>query len=301
MELRHLRYFISVAEQKSIRQASEKIFVTQPAISRQIKDLESELGFELFIRLPRGLELTAAGAQFYRDTKRILGNLDYATKTAARVAAGLEGHLRLGFVENAGWDGPMPRALREFERDVPGASIELVAMNTPQQLQQIENGILDGGFIYAYESLQLRGKLLPLAEYDVTLAVPASWDIDSASVSLRDMASRPFVMFPREVYPAYYDCLLAACQNLGVTLRIVQEELTESAMLALVCSGVGAAIINSANRSRPPALARFLDMTDFSIPMPLCFAYRAVDNNPILARFLDNLRRMAHITDSASS
>jgi len=301
MELRHLRYFIAVAEHKSVRLASERIFISQPAVSRQIQDLEKELGFSLFERLPRGLKLTPAGVFFLEAAQRVLAELDGAAHRAKRIANGLQGHLRLGFVENAGWDGLMPAALRQFQREVPDASIELIARNTPEQLRNIEGGVLDGGFIYAYESLITECEILPLVAHGVVLAVPVSWQMSGQPVELRQMADKPFVIFPRRVYPAYYDCLIGACQKLGVTLRIVQEERTESAILALVCSGVGAAIVNSANRGRPPALARFIEFSDLSVPMPLSFAFDRANTNPLLERFVQTLRQVASEAEQGAS
>jgi DNA-binding transcriptional LysR family regulator len=292
MELRHLRYFMAVAEHKSIRKAAERIFITQPAISRQLLDLEQQLGFSLFERLPRGLQLTPAGEYFHGEVQKILDDLDNAVLSAKRVAGGRLGHLRLGFVENAGWDGFMPSALRAFQAELPDTSLELLPANSPVQLQAIEEGTLDGGFIYAFKPLVTACEVLTLVNHDVVLAIPASWDIPGDVVELKQLAQLPFVTFPRHVYPAYHDCLLGACQQSGVSLRIVQQEQTESAILALVSSGVGAAIVNSANAGRPPALVRFLKLANFSISMPLSFAFQPGNRNPLLQRFVHTLQGM---------
>lgn len=289
MELRHLRYFMAVAEYKSIRLAAERIFITQPAIARQLLDLEQELGFSLFERLPRGLKLTKAGEYFHASVQKILDDLDNAVLSAKRVAGGRLGHLRLGFVENAGWDGFMPSALRALQDELPETSIELMPVNSPLQLQAIEQGTLDGGFIYAFAPLMTACQVLTLVNHDVMLAVPSSWQLPDDVIELKEVAHLPFVTFPRHVYPAYYDCLLSACHQAGVSLRIVQQEQTESAILALVSSGVGAAIVNSANAGRPPALVRFIRLKNFSISMPLSFAWQASNQNPLLQHFLEKV------------
>ncbi|CAM3560120.1 Transcriptional regulator LysR family [Bordetella sputigena] len=301
MELRHLRYFIAAAESGSIRIAAERIHVTQPAISRQIQDLEEELGLTLFERTPRGLKLTVAGQAYLREARSAIAHLESAARTARRLSSGTQGYLRLGFVENSAWDGIVPDIFRRFQREVPDVRIELVPMNTPDQLRQIEAGSLDGGFVYQYAPLPAAFDALPLATNNVLLAAPLAWELPIetspggaagglASVSLRKIADWPFVTFPRAVYPIYFDKLIGSCQELGVTLRVVQEVSTEAAMLALVCAGIGAAIVNSANLGRPPALARFARLSDLSIDMPLVFTFDKHAANPALARFTDTVK-----------
>lgn len=302
MELRHLRYFIAVAEHESIRLAAEHIHVTQPAISRQIHDLEEELGFALFERTPRGLKLTSAGQAYLRDARKALAQLDVAARGAARISSGVQGYLRLGFVENSGWDGIVPHIFRRFQAEVPDVRVELVPMNTPQQLDEIRASTLDGGFIYQYGPLPESINTLPLTTNEVVLAAPRAWTLpergDASArlplpgVALRQIADWPFVTFPRATYPLYYDQLIGACQACGVTLNVVQEVSTEAAMLSLVCAGIGAAIVNSANLGRPPALCHFASFTDLSIPMPLVFACKIDTPNPALFRFIQTVEAM---------
>lgn len=302
VELRHLRYFIAVAEHESIRLAAEHIHVTQPAISRQIHDLEEELGFALFARTPRGLRLTSAGEAYLRDARTALAQLDVAARGAARISSGIQGHLRLGFVESSGWDGIVPHIFRRFQADVPDVRVELVPMNTPQQLDEIRAGTLDCGFVYQYGPLPKMIDTLSLTTKDVMLAAPRAWKLPDRggargrlplpAVALHDIADWPFVTFPRATYPLYYDQLIGACQACGVTLNVVQEVSTEAAMLSLVSAGIGAAIVNSANLGRPPALCRFASFTDLCIPMPLVFACKTDTPKPALARFIRTVEAM---------
>jgi len=114
MELRHLRYFVAVGEEQHYGRAARRLRVAQPALSRQIQDLEEEIGFKLFERLPRGVKLSAAGKLFLEDVRRILQDVNEAAARAARVALGRSGTLRVGFTENASWRGIVPA--------VPGAA-----------------------------------------------------------------------------------------------------------------------------------------------------------------------------------
>jgi DNA-binding transcriptional LysR family regulator len=292
MELRHLRYFVAVAEHKSVRLAAERLHITQPAISRQIQDLEEELGVALFERSAKGLTLTPAGESYLHEVRKAFAMLDSAAGSAQRVAHGLQGSLKLGYVENTGWDGIVPQTLYHFQSALPGVKMALSALNTPEQLGHLANEVLDGGFIYRYGPLPGTIEAMPLMDYDVVLAVPRAWGVDHGepSISLRSMADRPFVLFPRSTYPSYYDLLIGRCMQAGVHLNVVQEETTETAILSLVCAGIGAAIVNSANLGRPPAQVRFFRLRDLSIPMPLTFAYRKDSANPVLSHFLQVLK-----------
>ncbi len=296
MELRHLRYFVAVAENQSFRLAAERINVTQPAITRQIHDLEQMLGARLFDRTPQGVKLTVAGELFLREVRKSLGILESAMRAVKLVASGLlKAPLRLGAVENASWDGLVPDAFNNFQREAPEVSIHLAPMNTPEQIAEILSGTLDGGFIYTYGELPRALRVLPLAIDDVVAAVPRSWDLpEGQPISARDLNGRPMVCFPRQTYPAYYDMLVSACSEAGLTLNVVQEVCTEAAILSLVSAGIGAAIVNAANLGRPPARAQFVAFTDLSVQMPLAFAYLESNPNAALQRLLRVLDAMLH-------
>jgi DNA-binding transcriptional LysR family regulator len=292
MELRHLRYFIAVAELRSVRAASEQLHVTQPAISRQVQDLEDAIGAALFERTPRGLKLTAAGIAYLSEAREILARVDAANRLARRIASGVQGHLRIGFVENAAWSGIVSQALRAFEQAAPDVALELQPMNTPEQFDALSAGRLDGGFCYRVGALPEGIASVSILEQNVVLAVPDTWPPgDAGPVAAAELTGKPFIAFPRNVYPAYYDRLIAACAERGLTLDIRQEASTETAILSLVSAGMGAAIVNAANRDRPPARVRFVDLHDLSLPLPLEFCFVEHEANPALSRFIEQLKQ----------
>lgn len=295
MELRHLRYFVAVANSESVRIASTRVHISQPAISRQIHQLEEEVGARLFDRLPRGLVLTPAGRALLAEAHKALALIDSGVRVARLISDGMRGLLRLGFVENAGWDGFVPSAFGLLQKDAPDIALELVPLSTPEQLIELADERLDGGFVYMFSELPEGFASVPLLDYNVVLAIPVTWEIENPEpVLLGLLTQRPFVAFRRAVYPAYYDRLIAACSTAGVTLRIVQEVSSEAAVLSLVSAGVGAAVVNSANRGRPPARVRFLDLKDLSVPLPLSFVYKRSNDNPALKRMLDALQTTIH-------
>ncbi|PLC42427.1 LysR family transcriptional regulator [Ralstonia pickettii] len=291
MELRHLRYFIAVAELRSVRAASEQLHVTQPAISRQIQDLEDAIGAVLFERTPRGLKLTAAGTAYLDEARDILTRVDAANRLARRIADGVHGQLRLGFVENAAWIGIVSQAFSAFQQTAPDVALELTPMNTPEQFEAIAAGQLDGGFCYRFGTLPQGFAGVPVLEQNVVLAVPQAWALgDEEAVAASELAGVPFIAFPRRIYPAYYDRLLSACAERGLTLDIRQEASTETAILSLVSAGMGAAIVNAANRHRPPARVRFVELRDLSVPLPLEFCFLSAHTNAALQRFIAQLQ-----------
>ena len=250
--------------------------MTQPAVSRQLQDLENELGVELFERLPRGLRLSAAGHSYRAEVSRLMTHLAAAGERARRVAAG---------------EGIVPDVLQAFTSGHPDMRLELMPMNTPPQLKLIEDGELDGGFMYPIGSVPGTFASQPVRSGNVVMAFPSVWlGRITTEPFLSDFASFPFVGFPREVYPAHYDRILAVCHKAGFSPHIVQQGHSESSVLSLVSAGIGVAIVNDANVARPPALVRFTQVQDLSVPLNLHFVYRSDNRNPTLQVFLNNLQ-----------
>src|SRR5262250_2118911 len=148
MELRHLRYFVAIGEEENYRRAAQRLHVAQTALSTQIQDLEAELGFKLFDRLPRGVKLSAAGRLFLEEARRILQQVQEAAARAARVARGQSGTLRIGFTENASWHGVVPDSLRVFRERHPDAELQLHPAGTVDQMHEIRSGRVDAGFLF---------------------------------------------------------------------------------------------------------------------------------------------------------
>lgn len=287
MELRHLRYFIAVAESHSFRVAAERIHVTQPAITRQIQDLEAEVGVALFQRTTVGVMLTPAGELFLREVRVALSILTAAIRSAKRVSAGLEGSLRIGFVENSSWEGLVPDAFARYQAQAPNVHLELLPLNSPEQVESLVADRIDGGFIYTFEELPAEISTIPLLHKGALLAVPRQWGWpDDQPVRASELNDKPVIAFPRYTYPAYHDYLIQACREAGLTLNVVQEVTTEAAILSLVSAGIGAAIVNDGNLSRRPARVQFLKLADLPLAMPLAFAYTRQNQNPALARFI---------------
>ncbi len=259
MELRHLRYFVAVGEEQHYGRAARRLRVAQPALSRQIQDLEEEIGFRLFDRLPRGVKISEAGELFLNDARRILVEVNDATARAKRIASGQSGTLRIGFVQSISWQGIVPD------------SFVFAPSNTTREFAQLQIGFLN-----------------------VVLAIPTGHALTKLKeLRLRDLIEAPFVWFPRRVSPIFFDRLMAKCARGGLKApRVVQEASDEVVILSLVACRVGVAFVSSASRGRLPPGVELMPVTDLNVPLPFALVWRKDNNSPLLAKFAGDVKSM---------
>jgi DNA-binding transcriptional LysR family regulator len=297
MELRHLRYFVAVGEEQHYGRASRRLRVAQPALSRQIQDLEEEVGFKVFDRLPRGVKLSAAGKLFLEDARRILQAVSEARARAARVARGQSGTLRVGFPENASWHGIVPESFRRFRERQPDAELELQPAASLEQLDAIRSGRLDVGFVNFMSKADPELDQLAVAVQHVELAVPKGHPFGNLKkLRLRDLADATFIWFPRGASPAFYDRLMHECYRGGLkSPRIVQEGLNEATILSLVSIGLGVGWVLGSARWRCPDTVAILRVADLNMPVTLTLAWRRDNTSALLANFVGETRRLAQV------
>jgi DNA-binding transcriptional LysR family regulator len=297
MELRHLRYFVAVGEEQHYGRAAQRLRVAQPALSRQIQDLEDEVGFKLFERLPRGVKLSVAGKLFLEDARRILQQVSEAAARAARVARGQSGTLRIGFTENASWHGVVPDSLRKFRQRQPDAELQLHPASSVDQVDDIRSGRVDAGFVFNLPTNDEELDQLPVAMQRVELAVPKGHPLSRIKrLRLRDLVDAPFVWFPRREAPAFYDRLMHECYRGGLkSPRIVQEAANEATILSLVSHGMGVGWVNGTARWRCPRQVVILSITDLNMPLPMALAWRKDNTSPLLASFIADVQRLPDV------
>jgi len=297
MELRHLRYFVAIGEEENYRRAAQRLNVAQTALSTQIQDLESELGFKLFDRLPRGVKLSAAGRLFLEDARRILQDVSEAANRAARVARGQSGTLRVGFTENASWRGVVPESLRRFRERQPDAELQLMPATSLEQIAALRSGRLDAGFVFNMPEADAELDQIPVALQHVELAVPKGHPlIKLKKLRLRDLTDASFVWFPRREAPAFYDRLIHECFRGGLkSPRIVQEGLNEATILSLVSHGMGVGWVNGTARWRCPEGVVIFSVVDLDMPLPLALVWRRDNTSPLLANFLAEVRLVPEV------
>jgi DNA-binding transcriptional LysR family regulator len=297
MELRHLRYFVAVGEEQHYGRASRSLRVAQPALSRQIQDLEEEVGFELFDRLPRGVKLSAAGRLFLDDARRILQEVSEAAARAARVARGQSGTLRVGFAENASWRGVVPDSFRRFREQQPDAELQLQPAASLEQLDAIRSGRLDAGFLNFMPKADPELDQLLVATQHVELAVARRHPLTKLKkLRLRDLTEAPFVWFPRHANPAFYDRVMHACYRGGLkSPHIVQEGFNEATILSLVSTGLGVGWVLGTARWRCPETVAIVPVVDLDVPVTLALAWRRDNTSPLLANFINEVQRLPDV------
>jgi DNA-binding transcriptional LysR family regulator len=297
MELRHLRYFLAVGEEQHYGRAAQRLHVAQPALSRQIQDLEREIGFQLFDRLPRGVRLSAAGKVFLEDARLVLQQVSDATVRAGRVARGLAGTLRVGFTESASWHGVVPASFRRFRQGQPDAELQLSPMSSLEQVQAVRSGRLDAGFVFNMSKADPELDQVLVASQKLVLAAPKEHPLTRrANLLLRDLTEAAFVWFPRRQSPAYYDRLLQACSRGGLAApRIVQEAVDQATMLSLVACRLGVAFVTDATRWRCPKDVVLLPVVDLHVPIPFSLVWRKDNASPLLGRFVGDVRQLPQV------
>ena len=222
MELRHLRYFVGVGEEQHFGRAAERLLVAQPALSRQIQDLEREIGFRLFDRLPRGVRLSAAGGLFLSDARRILRDVDEAKRRAERIALGKAGTLRIGIAMALSWHGVVADSFREFRRRQPDVELVVHHLLSVHQVDAVVSGRLDVGFAASITPWHKELAHSPFAEDRILLAVPRGHSLAKRKrIRIRDLQNMPFIWFQRWANPTFNDQLLQACARGGLSARVL--------------------------------------------------------------------------------
>ena len=288
MELRHLRYFVGVAEEQHFGRAAERLRVAQPSLSRQIQDLESEMGFLLFDRLPRGVRLSAAGKLFLSDARRILQDVDEAKRRAERIALGKAGTLRIGIATAVSWHGLVVDSFREFRRRQPDVELELHHLLSVHQLEAILSGRLDAGFVASLTPWHKDLAHWEFAQDRMLLAVPKGHHLTKREgIRLRHLRDMPFVWFPRWVNPVIYDRMMRACARGGLSApRIVQEATDRDTNLGLVQCRIGIAWMTESTRWHCPRGIVLLPVVDMNVRLPFSLIWKKDNSSPLLQKFV---------------
>ncbi len=287
MELRQLRYFVAVAETENFHRASERLNLVPSALSRQIQDLEAELGVALFDRERRRVRLSAAGKSFLDSARQLLGAADLAKERVGLVARGHVGTLRIGLQEITGRHRDVPKSFHLFRTRYPDVALQLSPLTSVEQAEAIAAGELDAGFFYV-KTANPAFETLDIDVDDWVLALPKRHRLaKKPGLRLRDLGDEPFVWIPRAYSPVLYDRLMATCEKAGFAPRIVQEAKHESLLLNLVAVGMGLTFVTATARGYGPGDVVFRTLPDFSMPMTLNLVWRRSNESAVLARFVE--------------
>ena len=244
MELRHLRYFVAVAEAQHFTRAAKILGIGQPPLSQQIQALEREIGTPLFKRLPRGVALSDAGHAFLEDAQRILRDADQATERARRVARGEQGRIRVGMINSAPFHALIPQVVREFRKRYPNVALTLDEGITPGLAAAVRNETMDLAFVRPLLETDRSLHMEPLLDEEMLVALPLGHPLCARErIPLLALSIEPFVLFPRTVGAGLHDEIIRACRDAGFSPRVVQETSQVTSIVNLVAAGLGVSIV----------------------------------------------------------
>jgi len=295
MELRHLRYFVAVAEEKHMTRAAERLGIQQPPLSMQIRALEQELDAQLFRRQPRGVELTEAGQAFLEQARNILDQVDRAVATTRRTARGEEGRVVVGFTSSAPFHPFVPRVLRAFRDAAPLVSVVLEESGSSELVQGLRNEEIDAAFIRSPVANVVGLTVRPLLEEQMLVALPTghifarrSSFSRSVLLPLSELANETFVLYKRPGGPGLYDTIIAACKAAGFSPRVGQEAPRIISTLNLVAAGIGVSIVPASLQRLQMDGIIYRKLEDMpQLRAPLILACRRGENAAAVQRFID--------------
>lgn len=287
MELRQLRYFVVAGEEQHISRAAQRLHVSQPALSQQIRDLESELGFALFDRLPRGVRLSVAGSAFLERVRTILADLADATERSRHAGRGEIGRLRIGFNEIAGRQASVGEAIRAFREQYPHVELDMAEMNTFQQLEAFRAGQIDIGFQYNQGQELDSVRCHPLRTDRYCVALPDFHHLAGKNrLTASDLSDEPLIMTSRSVNPLIHSRIMAFFHEQGISPRIVQEAGSVGSVMNLVSVGMGLGLVVDVHGASNPDNVVMRPLSGLKLPLNFVLAWRAADPSPLVANFV---------------
>lgn len=287
MELRHLRYFVAVAEELNFTRAAERLGINQPPLSLQIRQLEKELGTQLFRRRTRGVELTDAGKLLLEESRAILKGVERAKSDVRRRARGETGKIVVGSAGATYFHPLIPAIIREYGLKFPDMILTPQAGSTALLVARLCAGQIDIAIIRPPIDDNDGVLTEPLVDEDTVIVVPADHALgSSASAPLAAFAKETFILFPRPLNPGGYDAVIAACRRAGFDPILGQEAPQIVSVIPLVAAGLGVSIVP---RSTSRILADGVTYLAIEGGVPraeICLAYRREDRSPAVKNFV---------------
>lgn len=288
MELRHLRYFVAAAEEMSISRAAALLRVSQPPLSRQIRDLEEEIGTVLFNRSNRRLELTAAGKFFLQEAKRILSQVERATRITKATGSGQAGLITIAFLSPLGGMF-LPQVVRSFRQTHPTVDIDLVEIVPRKQLEALRDSQIDLAFVPKVEVESADEFLFEtVMKVEVQVALPPDHRLSRLKqIPLHALREEAFITIKRSAAPGTHELLLRLCRSAGFEPHVAKQSDRAQSILDLIAAGVGVAIL-PVHFGRYPANVVMRPLAPKPVSIPLCMVWRKDDTS----RLAHTLRTM---------
>lgn len=301
MELRHLRYFVAVAEELHFGRAARRLNMAQQPLSRQVRNLETELEVQLLYRTKRTVRLTAAGEAFFKEAQKVLAQANYAASVAKRTSRGEVGLFRVGF-SGIVLNSILPAIVRRFRLQFPDVHLELTRIQTNEQVKALVEGEIHAGLLHppfdtsllSYEVIH-QEPLLAIIPDIHRLANDAP-----SPISIEQLSTEPLVLFPRKIGPVLYDAIIAFCQRAGFSPNIVQEVFPQRTILGLVAAGIGITVTHaSAWQIRQQGVVARPIVEETPV-VETAIAWRSDTLHPASLHFLDVARSLSQDSSLAS-
>jgi DNA-binding transcriptional LysR family regulator len=287
MELRHIRYFLAVAEERHFTRAAAKIGIGQPPLSQQIKDLEGEVGAALFHRLAHGAELTEAGKAFLAGVKEMPLAAERATMAARRAARGETGSLRVGFTASATFNVVVPSIIRAFRRAYPDIDLTLEEANTAPLIARLREGVLDAAFLRPGSADTGDFQVRRLSEEPMVVALPKHHHAAAFEpIDLALLKDDPFLLFPREIAPTLYDTVVDACRKAGFEPIIGQLVPHMASIVNLVAAELGVSIVPASMMQVRVTGITYRRIAGRSPTTRLALVFRRGETSPVVRNFI---------------
>jgi DNA-binding transcriptional LysR family regulator len=286
MELRHLRYFVAVAEELHFGHAAERLHIVQPALSKQINSLERELGILLLVRTNRSVRLTEAGAVLLEDARQVLAQVNSAVERATLASKGEIGMLNIGFIPPILYER-LPSIVRRYRELCPAARVNLREMGNAAAITAVVNGENHLGFVRLPLEPHPELACLPILDEPVVLALPASHRLAAQStIPMADLADENLVMIPRSREPELYDFYISLCAAAGFSAKVEHEADRTHVGMGLVAAGLGIAFASASTSLASYPGVVFRSIAEPAPRMSLGMIWRTTAIPPVLSTFI---------------
>jgi DNA-binding transcriptional LysR family regulator len=286
MDIRELRSFVLLAQQLHFGRTARLLHLSQPALTKQIRRVEEDLGFSLFQRGKHGTKLTSAGEQFLEEARPVLSGFDRLVEGGRRLSRGDSGRMRIGFGFHT--FELVPRVIARLRQLAPGVEISLRDMSTAEQTEALRARRIDAGFVRALGSKEF--ETMPVITDRLTLVTSTDSRLPEKA-SLNDCAEEPFILISNERAPTFRGHVIALCAKYGFHPRMIQDTNEVTTSLALVRANLGVTLIpQSFGTSHIPGV-RLHELDDPAASWAVSAAWRRDDTNPVLKRFLELLKQ----------
>jgi DNA-binding transcriptional LysR family regulator len=304
MELRHLRYFIAVAEEANISRAAERLGIQQPPLSQQIKAIQRELNAQLFRRKARGIELTEAGRALLDEARATIAQFDHAVKATQRTARGEQGGICVGVTATAPFHPFVPRVIRAFREAFPLVALTLEECLSDELMERLRKERMDAAFIRT-SVLDLEGLVInPLLEERMVVALPSEHMLTrndgggDAAISLKRLAGETFILYGPPKTGMFMDATITACRMAGFSPRVGQQAPRITSTLSLIAAGLGISLVPASLQRMNMDGVTYRRLAGTIQPKAvLNLASRRGDTSNVLRQFLTLVKRAAKNLD----